>query len=177
MKRQRAHRGKKRYADGSFVRKPEDDGANGDALSRDGSNTSTSEEMDVSPGTSIADSHDHREGSGSNSFDWGTPQDTASTNAPSPPTGDDSSSIHQPKNDMQANKAGLSAVQDKADGQGDVTMKTVADDWLESDSYDLIEQTVEEFRLQRLSAVQSLRQFVLCYESVLEWLAGQGDKD
>ncbi|KAF1814716.1 hypothetical protein P152DRAFT_391959 [Eremomyces bilateralis CBS 781.70] len=40
-------------------------------------------------------------------------------------------------------------------------------------SVDLIESTVEEFRLQRLSMVQSLRQYVLCYESVLEWLAGE----
>ncbi|KAI1438556.1 hypothetical protein GGR50DRAFT_691089 [Xylaria sp. CBS 124048] len=35
---------------------------------------------------------------------------------------------------------------------------------------DLIEATVEDFRKQRLSMVQSLRQFVLCYESVTEWL-------
>lgn len=44
------------------------------------------------------------------------------------------------------------------------------DKWLQRDDEDLIERTVEEFRLQRLSMVQSLRQFVLCYESVLEWL-------
>ncbi|KAI1825200.1 hypothetical protein F4861DRAFT_530498 [Xylaria intraflava] len=35
---------------------------------------------------------------------------------------------------------------------------------------DLIEATVEDFRKQRLSMVQSLRQFVLCYESVTEWI-------
>lgn len=34
---------------------------------------------------------------------------------------------------------------------------------------DLIAHTVEDFRLQRLSMVQTLRQFVLCYETVLEW--------
>ena len=34
---------------------------------------------------------------------------------------------------------------------------------------DLIALTVEDFRLQRLSMVQTLRQFVLCYETVLEW--------
>lgn len=39
---------------------------------------------------------------------------------------------------------------------------------------DLIEKVVEEFRLQRLSTVQSLRQYVLCYETVLEWIADQG---
>ncbi|KAL2131461.1 hypothetical protein VTI74DRAFT_5091 [Chaetomium olivicolor] len=42
--------------------------------------------------------------------------------------------------------------------------------WLEDDSVDLIAQTVEDFRGQRLSMVQSLRQFVLCYETVLEWI-------
>ncbi|KAI9843502.1 MAG: hypothetical protein M1838_002603 [Thelocarpon superellum] len=42
------------------------------------------------------------------------------------------------------------------------------------DGTDLIARTVEEFRDQRLSMVQSLRQFVLCYETVLEWLVMQG---
>ncbi|KAK8160721.1 hypothetical protein BKA80DRAFT_204655 [Phyllosticta citrichinensis] len=42
--------------------------------------------------------------------------------------------------------------------------------WLMRDDVDLIEKTVETFRHQRLSMVQSLRQFVLCYESVLEWI-------
>ncbi|KAF2473040.1 tyrosine-protein phosphatase non-receptor type 6 [Lindgomyces ingoldianus] len=52
----------------------------------------------------------------------------------------------------------------------------VEGNWAVSDDLDLIEQTVEEFRLQRLSMVQSLRQFVLCYESVLEWLVEQHPK-
>lgn len=43
--------------------------------------------------------------------------------------------------------------------------------WLDDDNVDLIARTVEEFRGQRLSMVQSLRQFVLCYETVLEWIA------
>lgn len=38
---------------------------------------------------------------------------------------------------------------------------------------DLVERVVRDFRAQRLSMVQNLRQFVLCYESVLEWLATQ----
>jgi tyrosine-protein phosphatase 2/3 len=42
--------------------------------------------------------------------------------------------------------------------------------WVEDDTVDLIQKTVEDFRHQRLSMVQSLRQFVLCYEAVLEWL-------
>ncbi|KAK4183058.1 putative tyrosine-protein phosphatase [Podospora australis] len=42
--------------------------------------------------------------------------------------------------------------------------------WMQDDSADLIALTVEDFREQRLSMVQSLRQFVLCYETVLEWI-------
>ncbi|OTA65108.1 hypothetical protein K449DRAFT_411091 [Hypoxylon sp. EC38] len=42
--------------------------------------------------------------------------------------------------------------------------------WLEDTSLDLVETTVEDFRKQRLSMVQSLRQFVLCYETVVEWV-------
>lgn len=51
--------------------------------------------------------------------------------------------------------------------------------WLDDDSVDLIAQTVEDFRGQRLSMVQSLRQFVLCYETVLEWIrrSQQGGQD
>lgn len=45
--------------------------------------------------------------------------------------------------------------------------------WVQSSDVDLVEKTVEDFRNQRLSMVQSLRQFVLCYESVMEWLAEQ----
>ncbi|POR34395.1 Tyrosine-protein phosphatase 1 [Tolypocladium paradoxum] len=41
--------------------------------------------------------------------------------------------------------------------------------WLNEDTVDLIQKTVEDFREQRLSMVQSLRQYVLCYETVLEW--------
>lgn len=46
-------------------------------------------------------------------------------------------------------------------------------EWVMRDDQDLVEKTVEHFRHQRISMVQSLRQFVLCYESVLEWLAEQ----
>ncbi|KAF7548059.1 hypothetical protein G7046_g8811 [Stylonectria norvegica] len=41
--------------------------------------------------------------------------------------------------------------------------------WLHDDKVDLVQKTVEDFREQRLSMVQSLRQYVLCYETVLEW--------
>ena len=47
-------------------------------------------------------------------------------------------------------------------------------DWVARDDVDLVEKTVEELRLQRLSMVQTLRQFVLCYETVLEWIGQQG---
>ena len=50
------------------------------------------------------------------------------------------------------------------------------DEWVNNDDMDLIDTTVEDFRLQRLSMVQSLRQFVLCYESVMEWLVEQHPK-
>ncbi|KAK0710796.1 hypothetical protein B0H67DRAFT_493260 [Lasiosphaeris hirsuta] len=42
--------------------------------------------------------------------------------------------------------------------------------WVDDDTIDMISSTVEDFRCQRLSMVQSLRQFVLCYETVLEWI-------
>jgi protein tyrosine phosphatase len=42
-----------------------------------------------------------------------------------------------------------------------------SDDWLRRDNVDLVARTVEDFRRQRLSLVQNLRQFVLCYETVL----------
>lgn len=45
--------------------------------------------------------------------------------------------------------------------------------WVRSSEIDLIEKTVEDFRHQRISMVQSLRQYVLCYESVMEWLVEQ----
>lgn len=48
--------------------------------------------------------------------------------------------------------------------------------WVTNEEVDLIAKTVEDFRLQRLSMVQSLRQFVLCYESVMEWLVEQHPK-
>ncbi|OAA57428.1 protein tyrosine phosphatase [Niveomyces insectorum RCEF 264] len=43
--------------------------------------------------------------------------------------------------------------------------------WLDDDNVDLVASTVEDFRTQRLSMVQSLRQFVLCYETVAEWVS------
>ena len=48
-------------------------------------------------------------------------------------------------------------------------------EWLTNDDNDLVAKTVEDFRRQRLSMVQTLRQFVLCYESVLEWVVGEAE--
>lgn len=47
------------------------------------------------------------------------------------------------------------------------------DTWMGKDDVDLVWKTVSDFRLQRLSMVQTLRQFVLCYETVLEWVAAE----
>jgi protein-tyrosine phosphatase len=46
-------------------------------------------------------------------------------------------------------------------------------EWIFDQELDLVQKTVEDFRGQRLSMVQSLRQYVLCYETVLEWMAQQ----
>lgn len=51
------------------------------------------------------------------------------------------------------------------------------DNWTHRDDIDLIAKTVADFRNQRLSMVQSLRQFVLCYESVLEWIVNEDEKN
>lgn len=69
------------------------------------------------------------------------------------PTQMSSSPIKGPMEDR------LAATPDEVDG-----------DWLRKSNLDLVEKTVEDFRNQRLSMVQSLRQFVLCYETVLEWI-------
>ena len=58
-----------------------------------------------------------------------------------------------------------------------VTESEEAEAWLRHDNIDLVKKTVADFRLQRLSMVQTLRQFVLCYESVLEWIAGEMEGD
>ena len=52
----------------------------------------------------------------------------------------------------------------------DVNTKDSECGWFSQGEIDLVAHTVENFRLQRLSMVQTLRQFVLCYESTLEWL-------
>jgi protein-tyrosine phosphatase len=48
--------------------------------------------------------------------------------------------------------------------------------WIYNDNLDLIAKTVADFRTQRPSMIQNLSQFVLCYESVLEWMIVQMDE-
>ncbi|KAJ6084443.1 hypothetical protein N7486_011243 [Penicillium sp. IBT 16267x] len=45
--------------------------------------------------------------------------------------------------------------------------------WVRDSHLDLVQKTVEDFRTQRPSMVQNLSQYVLCYESVLEWLVSR----
>lgn len=49
-------------------------------------------------------------------------------------------------------------------------------EWIYNDNLDLIAKTVADFRTQRPSMIQNLSQFVLCYESVLEWVVVQMDE-
>lgn len=71
---------------------------------------------------------------------------------------------------------------DGSDGEGNIKMKMLDlddedDDWIRRDDQDLVFRVVSEFRDQRISMVQSLQQFVLCYETVLEWLVRQTPLD
>ncbi|KAL1963298.1 hypothetical protein VTN77DRAFT_8521 [Rasamsonia byssochlamydoides] len=51
--------------------------------------------------------------------------------------------------------------------------KSSPGDWVYDENVDLVAKTVEDFRTQRPSMVQNLSQFVLCYESILEWVVSQ----
>jgi protein-tyrosine phosphatase len=73
-------------------------------------------------------------------------------------------------------KKGTTSMEMTSSNGGDFMWKAKQDvkgDWVFDQDVDLIEKTVEDFRGQRLSMVQSLRQYVLCYEAVIEWLAQQ----
>ncbi|KAJ6140464.1 hypothetical protein N7470_010260 [Penicillium chermesinum] len=54
---------------------------------------------------------------------------------------------------------------------------TSSPEWVDDPNIDLITKTVEDFRTQRPSMVQNLNQFVLCYESILEWLVSRMDDE
>jgi tyrosine-protein phosphatase 2/3 len=60
----------------------------------------------------------------------------------------------------------------KLDREGDDgdRMEIDTESWIKRDDEDLVSKTVDDFRHQRLSMVQNLRQFVLCYESILQWV-------
>ena len=64
----------------------------------------------------------------------------------------------------------LAATKPATSGDNEEEMDVDDDEWLKRDDIDLVTKTVEDLRLQRLSMVQTLRQFVLCYETVVEWL-------
>lgn len=44
---------------------------------------------------------------------------------------------------------------------------------IQDDTQDLIAKTLSDFRTQRPSMIQNLSQYVLCYESVLEWVVSE----
>jgi protein tyrosine phosphatase len=50
--------------------------------------------------------------------------------------------------------------------------KIELEEWMQHDEIDLIEHTVQALREQRISMVQNLSQYVLAYETVLEWCTG-----
>jgi tyrosine-protein phosphatase 2/3 len=67
-------------------------------------------------------------------------------------------------------------IDDNADAMTGIETDSVHESqWVGHPEFDLVEKTVMDFRLQRLSMVQSLRQYVLCYETVLEWIAEQSE--
>lgn len=71
-------------------------------------------------------------------------------------------------------KSGVTPMDITSDDYMSKVKKTAVEgDWIFDPDLDLIEKTVEDFRGQRLSMVQSLRQYVLCYEAVLEWVTQQ----
>ncbi|KAH8820450.1 phosphatase-like protein [Xylogone sp. PMI_703] len=73
-------------------------------------------------------------------------------------------------------RSGVTPMELTSSGEGDYMSKgddSKDDLWIFDQDLDLVEKTVQDFRRQRLSMVQSLRQFVLCYETILEWVAQQ----
>ena len=70
--------------------------------------------------------------------------------------------------DMLKRQREVDKIKSKAAGEND-NMDVDDEEWIRRDDIDLIAKTVEDFRRQRLSMVQTLRQYVLCYETILEW--------
>jgi protein tyrosine phosphatase len=68
---------------------------------------------------------------------------------------------------------GMNSVSGDYIGKSKTKNEAIDQQWIFDQDFDLIQKTVEDFRGQRLSMVQSLRQYVLCYETVLEWMSQQ----
>lgn len=85
------------------------------------------------------------------------------------------------KQQRMRRKRQMQQQEDGSDGDGDMKMKQLGleddSDWINCDENDLVFKAVSELRDQRISMVQCLQQYVLCYETVLEWLAKQGPLD
>lgn len=79
------------------------------------------------------------------------------------------------KRQRKEHKSGVTPMEGLSSGDymGKGKESTVSGDWVFDQDLDLVEKTVEDFRGQRISMVQSLRQYVLCYETILEWIAQQ----
>lgn len=80
------------------------------------------------------------------------------------------------KRQRKEHKSGVTPMEISSDGDYMAKSKNAANesgDWIFDEEIDLIQKTVEDFRKQRISMVQTLRQYVLCYETVLEWISQQ----
>ena len=107
-----------------------------------------------------------------------SPMDTSGNTPAKPPSKVDNKSTSVVQNQSSGSKdffdSFSSLSKNEASDKGtNASDDTVEGSWIDRDDVDLIEKTVEDFRHQRLSMVQSLRQFVLCYESIMEWLVEQ----
>lgn len=78
--------------------------------------------------------------------------------------------MEDPRKSMSGDESGHSADSTETAVSKVCEDRGIDTSWLNDEKVDLIARTVEDFRGQRLSMVQSLRQFVLCYETVLEWI-------
>ncbi len=77
------------------------------------------------------------------------------------------------KRQRKEHKSGVTPMETSSDRDYMAKSKYAAsesNDWIFDEEIDLIQKTVEDFRKQRISMVQTLRQYVLCYETILEWI-------
>jgi protein-tyrosine phosphatase len=79
------------------------------------------------------------------------------------------------KRQRKEHKSGVTPMEIASDGdymaKAMNTANESGDDWIFDEEVDLVQKTVDDFRKQRISMVQTLRQYVLCYETVLEWIS------